>query len=114
MAAAAGEEPAHHVYASASEARATVPVNAASIPDFGEDRPKVSPDAVTDEVTAIPTTTPSDGAKPAAMGSSAASGAPSAGPSDANRIPLGVLRIIFGSLAALLALYLILVFIRRS
>ena len=111
MAPAESEEPEYHVYASASEARATVPVNAASIPDFGNDHPKVSPDAVTDEVAAILMTASSDGTKPTVA---VTAGASTGGATETNRVPIGVLRIIFGSLAALLALYLILVAIRRS
>lgn len=97
---AEGEEPAHKVYTGESAARATVRVSAAMIPEFDPDTaPQVSSDATTDEVPAVKT--------------AGALGASDAAPGD-SRIPIGVLRIIFGSLAALLALYLILVFIRRS
>lgn len=100
-----GEEPAHQVYASESEARATVPVSAAAIAAAERAAGPVSPDAVTDEVVAMPS------APAAAAPVVAKTDASAAGDS---RIPVGVLRIIFGSLAALLALYLLLIAIRRS
>ncbi|MCX5756657.1 MAG: protein phosphatase 2C domain-containing protein [Gemmatimonadetes bacterium] len=100
MAPNTGEDPVYHVYSGESEARATVRVRTDSIPGIDEDRPKVSPEAVTNEVSAIPVP-PSESAKPAAA-------------AEQNKIPIGVLRIIFGSLAALLALYLIFTAIRRS
>ena len=116
------EAPAHQVYAGESEARATVPVTAASIAEFEKASTKASakasPDAVTDEVVAIqatagsPPAPPSDAAKPTTPNTDAADAAAAA--ADDTRVPVGVLRIIFGSLAALLALYLLLIAIRRS
>lgn len=101
-----GEEPAHHVYASETEARATVPVSAAAIAAAEKAAGPVSPDAVTDEVTAIKDVPASASSTPSTKADAA--------PAGDSRIPVGVLRIIFGSLAALLALYLLLIAIRRS
>jgi protein phosphatase len=106
-----GEHPAYQVYVGEHDARATVPVHASSIPDV-EPKPAraVSPDAITDEVPVVVPQPMAAGAEPGRP--TAPAGDPP--PSGETRIPVGVLRMIFGSLAALLALYLILVAIRRS
>lgn len=102
------EQPEHKVYASESDARATVPVSAASIPEFEPDGITAEVDAVTVPVPAV--TAPAADATPATRTSAGAAAAPStAAPTGERRIPVGVLRIIFGSIAVLLALYWILV-----
>ena len=105
--------PEHHVFTGESDSRATVPVSAASIPQFEADDATVSPDAITDEVTAVKgaqtsdTLAPTGGARPATATPGGPAGAGS-------RIPVGMLRIIFGSIAVLLALYLLLVMLRQN
>jgi serine/threonine protein phosphatase PrpC len=98
---AEGEKPEHRVFASEMDNRATVPVSAATIEEFAPDTATLAErEKVTDEVPAA--TVPVPAATPVA--------APQNGDS---RIPVGVLRIIFGAIAALLGLYLILVAIKR-
>ena len=97
------ERPEHKVYTSEADARATVPVSAASIPDFEPDAITAEVDAVTVPVPAV--TVPPGAATPARR----VSGGAAAAPAGARRIPVGVLQIIFGSVAVLLALYWILV-----
>ena len=106
-----GEHPAYQIYVGEHGARATLPMHASSIADV---KPKAaraaSPDAITDEVPAVVRQLVAAGAE---------AGRPTAPTGDQarageTRIPVSVLRMIFGSLAALLALYLVLVAIRRS
>ncbi len=102
------EQPEHKVYASESDARATVPVSAASIPDFEPDAITAEVDSVTVPVPAV--TAPAADATPATRASGGPAGASTAAAATGERrIPVGVLRIIFGSIAVLLALYWILV-----
>ncbi|MDA1081504.1 MAG: protein phosphatase 2C domain-containing protein [Gemmatimonadetes bacterium] len=107
----ANEIPEHHVYTSEHDSRATVPVSAASIPQFEHDERTVSPDAVTDEVTAVGAGTPKSAATPAAAGPLDAQGKPLA---PASRIPVGMLRMVFGFIAVLVALGFILVALRNN
>jgi serine/threonine protein phosphatase PrpC len=101
------EKPEHHVYSAESESRATVPVSASTIPEFEHDTPDRT--AITDEVDAITQPVP---AIPETA--SAQPAAPAAAPaSTERRVPVGVLRVIFGSIAALLALYWILVVVGK-
>jgi protein phosphatase len=125
-----GEQPEHHAYISESEGRATVPVSAATIEEFEADQD----DVITAEVPALPgaagePTTPATptapatpAPAPAAANASAADPAVAmqpAAPPDApavatateplRRVPVGVLRFIFGSIAALFLIYWILV-----
>jgi len=130
-----GEEPGHKVYAGESESRATVPVNAATIEEFAPDTQAVSPDDITDEVEAIPVAEPrtSDSIAGAGEKRSTPPATPEATPGTAAarpdapapaptlnapasqpRIPAGVLRAIFGFVAILLAVYLVLVTFRKS
>jgi serine/threonine protein phosphatase PrpC len=101
------EHPEHKVYASEADARATVPVSAASIPEFESDTITTEVDTVT---VPVPAVSPPGAVTPTTRASGGASGgAAPAAPATDRRIPVGVLRIIFGSIAILLALYWILV-----
>jgi protein phosphatase len=103
-----GELPAHQVYASESAARATVPVSAASIPP--ETGPAVSPDDITGAAAAIPAEKREDRRPTMPI-----AGAPvAAGPPSGGRVPIPMLRVIFGLLAAALAVYLIAVAFKRG
>jgi len=125
-----GEDPAHQVYKGESESRTTMPVRAASIPEFeaeatGEPAgslagaplststaapaPLVSPDDITGD---MPAAAPLAAAPPGAARPTAP--AEPAAADGRKRIPIGVLRTIFGTLAVLLGLYLLLVAIRGS
>jgi hypothetical protein len=110
---ASDEKPEHHIYSGESEGRATVPVSASTIPEFEPDTAatRAAQEAITDEVAAIPDTVtgpPAAAAAPPANTATPAAAAASASV-DERRIPVGVLRVIFGSVAALVALYWILV-----
>lgn len=95
------EHPAHQAYSSESEMRATMPVSAATIEEFAPaDAPAVSPDAVTDEVDAIQLPPEARDTVPLAPKPAAADDAD-------GKLPVGVLRFIFGAAAAILGLYLI-------
>lgn len=105
----ADEIPEHQAYASQLDSRATVPVTAASIAQFEADQRTVSPDAITDEV-AVVAPGRTSGSKPGAAPGSA----PVTAPPTASRIPVGMLRAVFGTISVLLALYLILVALRSD
>ncbi|HVZ48905.1 MAG TPA: Stp1/IreP family PP2C-type Ser/Thr phosphatase [Gemmatimonadaceae bacterium] len=117
-----GEEPQHQVYASESDARATVPVHASTIDEFAPDT-RADPEAITDEVpavngapgagedaqgAAVPVVPEGMGATPPARSANPASGAPG------ERVPIGVLRLIFGAIAAIVAIYFILAALRKN
>jgi serine/threonine protein phosphatase PrpC len=98
------EVPEHKPYTSESDARATVPVSAASIA-AAQNEITAETDAVT-----LPAPIPAVAPAPTPELAVPLSPTPVAGE---RRVPLGVLRVIFGSIAALLALYWILVVVGR-
>lgn len=112
----AGENPEHRVFAGESESRATVPVSASLISEFEADPAPapVAPDAITDEVpAATPPSAPSltNGSAPA-QGPPPAAAAPAV--PDGGRVPVGVLRLFFGAIAVLVAIYFLLKLVQKA
>jgi serine/threonine protein phosphatase PrpC len=90
QAAASGDAVGHRVYASESEARATVPVNSSSIPPEEDERMATTADL---EPAKFIRTTPRMANKPVAL---AADSTP--------RVPVGYLRLVFGAIAIVVAI----------
>lgn len=108
------EIPAHQAYSSESEMRATMPVNAASIPEFEPDTTEqASPDrdATTDEVPVASSIMTDSGPRATVPAAPSAAANPIA---HETKVPAGVLRLIFGAVAFILALIFILNAIRQN
>ena len=93
QAATSGDAVGHRVYASESEARATVPVNASSIPSEDDDRMATTADL---EPAKFIRTTPRMASTPVSTASDTVKIAP--------RVPVGYLRLVFGAIAIVVAI----------